>query len=366
MAVAGWTRARTTAAGEGEGAWLAGVAVMAGGSLLMLQAMRVFVSYLVFVLDQSQRAQIAGSVLAVILAIGLGGPLLRLLGPRALIAAAALLLGLARLGIQFSGAPGARLLLGAAGVVTWGWLALALILTRRRQAALGLTLGLWLDLALRVLRRGLDLPWLPSPAADELTIAIVTALVVAALWLARDLTPAEHSPTRLGALALAALGPGLAVFHLISGNLGLAQVKTGLAFPAAGALLTAGATLGLIGVSAGLPNRHALARPVLALLAAAGLWLFWQAGPLAGAGLAAGCAAGLMLLAGAIDTPGEPGERPGLPLPAATFWFTWGMLLQVAVLFAYYTFTGSPPAAAVAVALFLLGALVPTVAAGRR
>lgn len=356
MALAGRAPARTTV-GAIEGAWLAGVLAMAGGSLLMLEAMRVFVSYLVFVLDQSQRMQIAGSVLVVILAIALAGPLLRLLGPGVLILAAALLLGLARLGIQFSAAPAARLLLGAAGVVTWGWLALALILTRRREAALGLALGLWLDLVLRVPRRGLDLPWLPGPAADELTVAVVAALVVASLWLARDRTPPERGVPRLGALALAAVGPGLAVFHLISGNLGLAQVKTGLAFPAVAALLTSDAALGLIGVVAGLPNRHALARPALALVTAAGLWLFWRAGPLAAAGLAAGCAAGLILLAGAIDSPGE---RLGFRLPAATFWFTWGMLLQVAVLFAYYTFTGSPPAAAVAVALFLLGALAPT------
>src|SRR5579884_2716541 len=108
-----------------ERAGLAEAGVMALGTLLMLESMRVFVSYLVFVLDQSRRTAIAGSVLADVLAIALAWPLLRLLGPRRLLALAVGALVVSRLGVQFVATPQPRLVLGAVGVAAWGWLAAA-------------------------------------------------------------------------------------------------------------------------------------------------------------------------------------------------------------------------------------------------
>ena len=329
--------------------------LMALGTLLMLESMRVFVSYLVFVLDQSRRTAIEGSVLTDVLAIALAWPLLKLLGSRRTLALAVGVLSLARLGAQLVTTPQARLVLGALGVAAWGWLAVTLVLVRRRSAALGLVLGLALDLGLRVVFHGVDLPWMPGPVSDAVTLVVLALFVLAAVRLVPEL-PVRPSagPGPLGGLSLVAVGPGLAVFFLIAGNPGLAQVKTGYSFPGAAALLALGTGLGLAGAAVRLAARRLGLRLALIALAGGGLWLFWQGAALGSLGLVVGSAAALTLLAAAVDVPEQPARSP---LRATTLWLTWGVLLGVAVLFAYYIYTGSPPAATVAVALLLLGTL---------
>ncbi|HEU4792336.1 MAG TPA: hypothetical protein VFS96_01640, partial [Nitrolancea sp.] len=56
---------------------IAGVLVAAISTTFMLEAMRVFVSYTVFVVDQSNRIALAAIILGVILSIGLAGLLIR-------------------------------------------------------------------------------------------------------------------------------------------------------------------------------------------------------------------------------------------------------------------------------------------------
>jgi predicted MFS family arabinose efflux permease len=145
---------------------LAGAALVALATTLMLESLRVFVAYLVFIIDQSQRVALAGIAVGVFLAIGLGGVLARRLGPRRALLACAALCGLARMTLQFWEAPTPRVVLGALVVISWGWLLLAAFEggLPREAVAQGVPLGLGLDLALRIAFGSLDLPWDPTTA----------------------------------------------------------------------------------------------------------------------------------------------------------------------------------------------------------
>ena len=125
---------------------IAGVLVAAISTTFMLEAMRVFVSYTVFVVDQSNRIALAAIVLGVILSIGLAGLLIRILGPARSITLPLIVLALSRIALQFWPLPEGRLILGALAVIGWGWLTIALLSMAREAVTLGLGFGLGLDL----------------------------------------------------------------------------------------------------------------------------------------------------------------------------------------------------------------------------
>ena len=78
-----------------------------------------------------------------------------------------------------------------------------------------------------------------------ITIVLVAAMLAAGL---RRRTAAEPSePPALKAATLVANRPTLALFHLMTGKLGLAQAKTGLMFPQASYVLALGTALGITG-----------------------------------------------------------------------------------------------------------------------
>lgn len=337
------------------------LALAAIGTTFMLEAMRVFVSYLVFVVDQSNRGTLAAIVLAVFLACGLSAPLVRLLGARQAVLLSAAGLALARVALQFWGLPIARVVLGAAVVIGWAWLVVALLGARRAPLALGTGAGLVLDLAVRIAFGTVDLPWSGGIAAHAVTLVLAGGFVLGLAAFARD---ARDGASGYGsALPLIGVGPALALHHLITGNLGVAQTRLDAGFPAAAAVLAAGAALGLAASiwpralpSARVGPEAGRGGAVLAAaLGALGLWLIWQGSALAPLALAALGAANLYLLARTLST-GAPAERQG-SLAGTTGAFTAGLLLQAGVLFAYYTFTGRPSLMGVALALLALGAV---------
>ena len=229
---------------------LAGAALVALATTLMLEGMRVFVSYLVFVVDQSQRVELATTTFGVFLAIGLGGLLARLHGARRALLICAALCGLARLALQFWEAPTPRVVLGAAVVISWGWLLVAALDggLPRESVAQGVTLGLGLDVALRIALRSFDLPWDPTPAQHIATLLLVGGLLASAWFVMHGRYEAE--PSTGSNLPLIAVGPGLALFHLVSGNLGfsVAQVKdVAFSYPAMLSLLAISVIAGCCG-----------------------------------------------------------------------------------------------------------------------
>lgn len=341
------------------------IMLAASATALMLEATRVFVAYLVFVVDQSRRVELGAIALGVFVAIGFGGLLRRTVGWRLALGATALGLAAARLMLQFWQSPEARVVLGALVIVGWGWLLTLLFQSLRDAAALGVVLGLALDVAIRIGFETVDLPWMPGGAAHALTVILVAVLAISALILAAlDAPPAGIAPP----LSLIAVGPGLAVFHLMTGNLGLAQAALDTDFPAASGLVALGTILGLLfsGLAAAPPSvagtRNWLRSPrvegplsvfVLAGIGVLGLWLFWQAPGMSGVALVFGIAGSYVLLTLAL-LGSEPGRRAVGGGVAG--WFTAGMLLQAVLLFAYFTYTGPPVLIVVAWVLLLAGA----------
>lgn len=319
-------------------------ALVAVATVFMLNAMRVFVSYLVFVIDQSNRVELGTVTIGVFLSIALAPVLVRLLGARVTLLTTGLSLVLSRLVLQFWPAPEARIVFGAAVIVLWGWLMITLLAWMRSAVALGFVLGLALDLAVRIAFATLDLPWMPGLAAHGVTIGLAALALLSLLRLIGRRCDLATSGGR--AAAAVVIGPALVLFHLVTGNIGLVQIKTALNFPAAAAVMSAGVVIGLGGIAYLMSPRYPSLRwqqlifPGLLLVAALGLVIFWLNETLAAIGLVTGVAATLILLAGALLGRAENARdaSPG----RVSFWFTLGMLAQVVTLFAYYTFSGLP------------------------
>ena len=353
---------------EAPGTWT-GFAVMlaATATVLMLESTRVFVAYLVFVVDQSRRLELGAIALDVFLAIGLGSLLRRVTGWRLALGMSAVGLATARLVLQFWQSPEARIVLGALVIICWGWLMTLLFQSLRDPAALGILLGLALDVGIRIWFETVDLPWMPNRQAHATTIVFVAILVVALIMvISLDPPPIENSP----AISLIALGPGLAVFHLMTGNLGLAQTMLDTNFPTAAAILAAGTILGLLiswlavapPTVAGTRNwlrslrvEGPVAILVLAAIGVVSLWVSWQLPGISATALLFGIAGNFVLLALALlgSEPGRWRMRGGVGL-----WLTAGLVLHAVLLFAYYTFTGPPVLIVVAWVLLLAGAFV--------
>jgi endonuclease/exonuclease/phosphatase family metal-dependent hydrolase len=326
----------------------------------MLESMRVFVSYLVFVVDQSQRVTLATIAVLVFASVIFGGPLARRFGPRVGLGVAVGLLLVSRLVLQFWEQPEARLILGALGVIAWGWLLIVLVVSARRALALGLPRGRARDLAIRIAFRTVDLPWMPGFTAHAITVVLALALLAAALSLMRR---GDLSGSVTGTIfPLVAIGPGLAVYHLMIGNLGYAQTSLDVDFPRASLVMAIGAALGLLLVALLLADLRAygawlrgpFALLAIALLVVLSAWMFWRRSPLSEIGLIAGIAGSFVLLAFAVL--GGRAERTVSTLRVAV-WVTGGMLLQAGLIFAYYSFSGLPVVIVVAWGMFLVIAL---------
>uniref|UniRef100_A0A7C1K3P8 Endonuclease/exonuclease/phosphatase domain-containing protein n=1 Tax=Thermomicrobium roseum TaxID=500 RepID=A0A7C1K3P8_THERO len=298
--------------------------------VLGLQATRVFVSDLVFVIDQSRR-----TLLLLLVAVTFASPLLAplvgaLSGGRLLLVATALLVA-ARTGLQLVDWPPARVALGAIGLAAFGW-ALLPLLRWRARAGLGILAGTAIDLALRTARDTLDLPWLPGIGSHLVTAILLTLFVVAVGFIATDRGPVEPR----GALGLLALGPAFGLLHLVTGNLGFAIVHTGWNLLLASTLLGLGMLLGLL--VAPLAAQHWSGWIATTATGTLGLWLAWGTGWQAGVGLALAVTSwAIFTLTAAMGgrllrSPASVG-RAGLALAL-------GQLLQVALLLRYYTATG--------------------------
>ncbi|MCS7051753.1 MAG: hypothetical protein NZL87_09075 [Thermomicrobium sp.] len=231
---------RSTPAVAGPDVTLWAVVAVALTTVLWVQATRVFVSDLVFVVDQSRR-----TVLLLVVATAYASPLLApfigtMTGGRLLGVATGLLVA-SRLGLQVIEWPVGRVVLGAIGLAAGGW-ALVPLLRWRARAGLGCLVGLATDLALRTARQTLDLPWLPGLESHLATVLLTAVLVLAVVAVAADRGPVEPR----GAMGFLALGPTIGLSHLVTGNIGFAIVHTGWDLPLASGLLGLGFLLGLL------------------------------------------------------------------------------------------------------------------------
>ncbi|HLI50685.1 MAG TPA: endonuclease/exonuclease/phosphatase family protein, partial [Thermomicrobiaceae bacterium] len=353
-----------------ERRFLMTLALAAVSTTLMLEAIRVFVAYMVFVIDQSNRTRIAEVTFIAFGAIALGGLLAWLLGRRSAVLVGLGILLISRLILQFWEAPAARLVLGALGLIGWGWLMLGLLAsetTTRRAVALGVAGGFALDLTVRIAAGTVDLPWMPGASADVAAVVLCLLALLTVLGLragAAKLPAVEADESTASTVSLIGVGGGLALFLLLSGNLGLIEQRLHAGFPAGAALMALGAVLGLgmswLAVGWVEWNDRRLSLTAICLnvaLLVAGNWLSWQAGisrTLTALGFVLATSSGLALLAWSLLGGRKPGR---VRLTGLTLWLTLGMLLQAVILFAYYTFSGRPSIIWFAIGLLALGAL---------
>lgn len=335
------------------------IALAALATTVMLEASRVFVSYLIFVVDQNQRLEIAVIVLAVFLAPALTPLLVRVTGLHRSILAAAIALAGLRVAVQFVDLPLLRLACGGAAIALWGALMIGLLASRRAQAGYGLILGLGLDVTIRIAFADVDLPWLPGIATNLVTVLLVGAIVAIALTLPPLMT--SGATRRLASLPILVIGPALALQHLAIGNVGIAQVRTGLDYPDAAFAITLGAYAGAVLLFLKLfgPLRTTTGRTTIAwwITSAAlsgvtlGIWLNASAdGSRVGALLAITVAVGATSTLLGLALAAEPEPRADGVGPV-TLWFTSGLIVQFAILFIYYSQTGRLALIAVAWAI---------------
>jgi endonuclease/exonuclease/phosphatase family metal-dependent hydrolase len=316
---------------------------------MMLEATRIFFSHMVFVLGQAERVWLATIASVSFLAFGLSGRIVRRTGAGRAILLAGFALAVARLIIQFWDDPYVRLILGAFAVVCWGWLLPVLLSIGRETAATGVGIGLVLDLAIRTFYFTVDLPWMPDLAMHIVTILVAVALCASVAQCAELSTAVACSePGFVDCIPLLGVGSGLALYHLLTGNLGLAQVRLDTTIgPTAGLLglgLVIGLTIGALLYSRPLALLESPgAMPQWTLLAAIigglGLWLVWSGGESAQVGAELGGAGSTLLLFTCLLTVCRGPREPGLR--GITFWFTAGMLVQAIFLFGYFALTGS-------------------------
>ncbi|MCB8965824.1 MAG: endonuclease/exonuclease/phosphatase family protein [Ardenticatenaceae bacterium] len=223
-------------------------------TLIGLQLLRALFPLLLYVLRDRfgwSAVQIGILALGLFLLTYLVAPFSRWLGARRLLVAAVLLMGLARLFIQWWTAdPLWDLLAALVGVLAWG-LALPLLvgwLGREAQLipglALGMLGGLALDLGLHGLYGTYDMHW----QTDWLTAVFVTLFVfIQLLLLFFNLRAYPHDPVDPGAGSFAwlAVTPLLFLYLLTSGNLATLQTSSSWSPPLALFLLLLAHLLGL-------------------------------------------------------------------------------------------------------------------------
>lgn len=331
-----------------------GLVVGAAATVLLLQGTRVAVACAVFLTERSGAGLPAALALGAALVIGsiarYGAALRR---PRAILLPAAMLAATGP-GMRVWEAAEVRLALGASAVALWCWMGAELARAEPEGVSLGVVGGLALDLAIRIGLGALDPPL--SPGAPALAGTLILGAILLMAGFAVRFGTTEHPGLGVG---VAALGPGLAVFQLLTGNPGAAAVRLGADLPAATTALAVGTAVGLAatvspGERSSPAGRHS--HPALVgLVGAAGLWAGWRGGAAGWPSMVIGVAATVMLLARvsvpAHAAPLHVGARAVKAVLAA------GMAAQVALLAAYILSSGRSGLLAAAYAILALGAL---------
>lgn len=336
------------------------VAIVAAiATTFLLESTRIFLAYTLFIVDQSERTELALNAGGTFAAIALGGIVLLVLRARGAVALAIALLVTSRLIFQFTDDPDWRRYTGALAVVAWGWLLPALRSIHAEETARGVVFGLLLDLGLRFVLGTIDLPWMPDATRHTITLVLTVILLAAVI----PVLIAGRGQESAAGPSLVGVGPGLALFHLAFGNLGIAQVKASLAIEVVIWLLAIGIASGFLlqirppAAKHGRPApsgwANAAAMTVLGLLA---LLVFWRWDGVfdIAAVLMAGIGAMLILL----SVRGRADLAPSIF--GDSLWLTLGLLIHAGLIFTYYAETGFPILIGIALVLLGIGGALST------
>ena len=331
--------------------------VVTAALLLGFQSIRVFATHTFWVLGEtSSREVLALVTLGGFATAVLAWPLVRSVGlGQARAWSLRMLAGGATIG-QISTAPWVDLGAGLAGLVGLGWFIALLLPALGSPARIGLALALLIDIVVRVSFITVDAPFAHEPAAAAIVAVAVAIVALGPRWAA---TWPAGLPTLQNAWPLIGLGPGLAIFMLLSGNFGQINIALG-DHPGPNAILTAAFTsLGLLGawvVSSAPRTETRLALTTSGLLLLVG-FVLWDTHTLAaGYGALIVAAALPVVLAGIIPDPGL--AKRAL---ASAMCVTVGLILFVALLFVFYSFYGPDWVLRFAVAAVLATLLIARV-----
>ena len=344
--------------------WLVTTLAVAAATVLGLESVRVFTTHVVWSLGETSNRTVLGLVaLGGFLAAGLAWPLARGLGPRrARLVAFGLLAAAAVVG-QISMWPWVDFGAGLAGTVAFGWTLILVISAAGRAGAVGVALALALDIMIRAALVTVDAPVAHAPTAA----AVVAALAAGVALAARSVAGADLPlPAMARGWRVLSVGPGLALFMIVTGNFGQAAVPAGVDFRAAALWLGAGAAVGVLWTALHAASARPAARAhllVAVLALAAGCALF-AARPGVAAPAAALMGAGLPLVVGTCFAGGGTGRGVA---PSATYG-TLSLLLFTGLAFSFYSFYGPawvmPVAVGITIAAALLSAAFPAKSAG--
>jgi endonuclease/exonuclease/phosphatase family metal-dependent hydrolase len=193
--------------------------------VFLLEAYRVFASYMVFEIDQSNRVELARNTIVIFGLTALPAWLASLAGLRRLWIYSLAIAVFARVVLQIWEDPAARWQLAALTLVATVWLMIILLPMAPEAVSYGIGLGFLLDLAIRGARETLDLPWSAGPVQDIVTLGVAGSLVL----FARLMYPSQSWNSSEGSfqehVGLLGLGSGIGLWLLAGGNLGFAEVR---------------------------------------------------------------------------------------------------------------------------------------------
>jgi endonuclease/exonuclease/phosphatase family metal-dependent hydrolase len=200
---------------------------------------------------------------------------------------------------------------------------------------------------------------MPNAVQDLVTVVLVVGAAGLVVWLWPRNLPGPTELAGLKAISLFAIGPALAVYHLAAGNLGLLVAKSDNELPIVGLWTLFGALAGLrefwrVRETGSSNLREQLESIFSTLMLPVGLFLLWREVSLGAAWAAVAMSGAIVLTVRSLGSGGQAPGRDGISLTAA--WITIGMLLQTAIIFSYFTFSGHPALLVVAVALLIVGA----------
>ncbi|MGB2962927.1 MAG: endonuclease/exonuclease/phosphatase family protein [Anaerolineales bacterium] len=252
-------------------------------------------------------------------------------------------LAIVRLIEQFSRDPGLDFWLAIAGTGLFlNFLSLYVGHTRQlglsfsKNWAYGFALGFALDTALRGIFGFRDLSFI-SGFLPLMLMIIIVLLIFWGLWREPKSNPEQLSDgTGKGAVLLLALGPFFVLQMLFLQSGGWVEEVTGLGFPGGFLIAMLGYLAGVGGLSLGFARPKSLGPLLAALLSIVLVYGFYTADQ-------SGFLALVLVLLGqffmgwglaAISSANSPGKSPGLW--RTTLSVTWGMVLFLALSFAYY------------------------------
>ena len=327
----------TSEGGVARIASMAGPAVVVAAALLGLEAIRVFSTYTVWLIGEASSREVLGLVaLGGFLGTVFAWPLGRYVGVQRGRALALLLLATSACVVQVAPVPWVAFAGGLAGTLCFGWFVALVLSSVGSTAGIAMAVALAIDLTVRVSFHTVDAPFADGFVSTGIVVVAVATIVLGSRC--GVLRMATHLPGWRSVWPMLGFGPGIALYMLLSGNIGQVAVGAALNFREASLILCAGTACGVVWTWLHSRAGRAVGSILLAtavLIAVLGFAVFDAGTAAAGLGVGMVSAALPVVLSNVI-----PRSVHGRHDWASTAAATGGLLVFVVLLFVFYSFYG--------------------------